>query len=675
MRARLFTEENRKWWTLGAVAFGLFMIMLDNTIVNVALPTIARDLQIGISELEWVVNGYALTFAVIMLTGGKLADMLGRRRIFIAGLAIFTLSSLACGLASGPEMLIGARIAQGVGAAFMNPATLSIITATFPPRQRGMAIGIWAGTAGMALAIGPLLGGVITQKIDWSWIFFVNVPVGILAIVVARLAIRESRDTSAEQRLDLPGLLASGIGLFALTYGLIEANTYGWTSTRILALFAVAVVALFVFVLLELHQRIPMLDLSLFKNPTFAGANITMLLVALAMFGVFFFVSLYMQNILGYSAIQTGATFLPMTILIVLLAPVAGKLTDRIGGRWLMGGGMILLGISLLIFSQLDRGSSFWDIFPGLIVGGIGMAITMTPTTSVAMGSVPVDKAGVGSAVLNSMRQVGGSLGIAILGAIVAASLKCARDRSARARPVRAGLPACPPRGGRHRVRGCDSGHRHRAAPPTDGSRGAGRRLMGRTRLPAEERRASLLACACGVFSGGSYRGSTTAEIAREAGVTEPVLYRHFESKRDLYLACIDETWRRIRGLWDEVVAAEPDSAAWVSAMGQAYLAATEQKMAIGNLWLQALSEASDDQVIRDHMRAHLREVHDYVSDVIRRSQAAGGVLSDRDADAEAWIFVSLGLLLVTSDRLGGFLEAETPGVFASRRRWLTGSA
>jgi len=386
VRARLFTEENRKWWTLGAVAFGLFMIMLDNTIVNVALPTIARDLRIGISELEWVVNGYALTFAVIMLTGGKLADMLGRRRIFIAGLAIFTLSSLACGLATGPEMLIGARIVQGVGAALMNPATLSIITATFPPRQRGMAIGIWAGTAGMALAIGPLLGGVITQKIDWSWIFFVNVPVGILAIVVARLAIGESRDTSAEQRLDLPGLLASGIGLFALTYGLIEANTYGWTSTRILALFAVAV-------------------------------------VALAMFGVFFFVSLYMQNILGYSAIQTGATFLPMTILIVLLAPVAGKLTDRVGGRWLMGGGMILLGISLLIFSQLDRGSSFWDIFPGLIVGGVGMAITMTPTTSVAMGSVPVDKAGVGSAVLNSMRQVGGSLGIAILGAIVAASL------------------------------------------------------------------------------------------------------------------------------------------------------------------------------------------------------------------------------------------------------------
>ena len=423
MKARLFTEENKKWWTLGAVAFGLFMMMLDNTIVNVALPAIARDLEIGISELEWVVNGYALTFAVIMLTGGKLADMLGRRRIFIVGLAVFTLASLTCGLATSPHMLIGARIVQGVGAALMNPATLSIITATFPPRQRGMAIGIWAGTAGMALAIGPLLGGIITQKIDWSWIFFVNVPVGILAIIVARLAIRESRDTSAEQRLDLPGLATSAIGLFALTYGLIEANTYGWTSTRILALFTVAVVALVAFVLLEMRQRIPMLDLSLFKNPTFAGANITMLLVALAMFGVFFFVSLYMQNILGYSATQAGATFLPMTILIVLLAPVAGKLTDRIGGRWLIGAGMTFVGISLVLFSQLDRSSSFWDIFPGLIIGGIGMALTMTPTTSVVMGSVPVDKAGVGSAVLNSMRQVGGSLGIAIMGAIVAASL------------------------------------------------------------------------------------------------------------------------------------------------------------------------------------------------------------------------------------------------------------
>src|SRR5438132_5578942 len=314
MRARIFAAENRKWWTLGAVAFGLFMIMLDNTIVNVALPSIQRDLGIGISELEWVVNGYALTFAVLMLTGGKLADLLGRRRIFIAGLLIFTASSLACGLAGSAGVLIGARVVQGVGSALMNPATLSIITATFPPRQRGMAIGAWAGGSAMALAIGPLVGGIITEQANWSWVFFINVPVGVLGIIVARLVITESRDESEEQRLDIPGLLVSGGALFALTYALIEANKHGWTSGLILSLFAAAAVGLVAFVVLELRQRAPMLDLSLFKNATFAGANAVMLLVGLAMFGVFLYVSLYVQNILGYSPIQAGATFLPMTI-------------------------------------------------------------------------------------------------------------------------------------------------------------------------------------------------------------------------------------------------------------------------------------------------------------------------------------------------------------------------
>ena len=421
MRARIFAEENRKWWTLGAVAFGLFMIMLDNTIVNVALPSIQRDLGIGISELEWVVNGYALTFAVLMLTGGKLADLLGRRLIFIFGLAIFTGASLACGLAPTAGFLIGARVVQGVGAALMNPSTLSIITATFPPRQRGMAIGIWAGVSALALAIGPLLGGVITQHISWSWIFFINVPVGVLGIVVARFVIEESRDTSAEQRLDLPGLLTSAIALFALTYALIEANSYGWTSARILALFAVAAVGLAAFVALELRQRVPMLDLSLFRNSTFAGANTVMLLVALAMFGVFFYVSLYMQNVLRYSPTQAGATFLPMTLCIVFLAPIAGRITDRLGARWLIGAGMTLVAGSLVIFAQLDQHSTFWNIFPGLLIGGAGMAMSMAPTTATAMQAVAVDKAGVGSAVLNSMRQVGGSLGIAVMGAIVAA--------------------------------------------------------------------------------------------------------------------------------------------------------------------------------------------------------------------------------------------------------------
>jgi len=423
LRARIFAEENRKWWTLGAVAFGLFMIMLDNTVVFVALSSIQSDLHISQSELEWVVSGYALTFAVLMLTGGKLADMYGRRRIFIVGLAIFTASSLACGLATGAGFLIGARVVQGVGAALMNPATLSIIVATFPPRQRGTAIGIWVGVSAMALAIGPLIGGILTEQINWSWIFFINVPVGIVGIIVSRLFITESRDESEEQRLDLPGLLSSAIGLFGLTYALIEGNNYGWGSARILGSLAVAAVALVTFVVLEHRQRVPMLDLSLFKNSTFAGANVTMLLVALAMFGVFFFNSLYLGQVLGYSPIQTGAAFLPLTVLIVFVAPLAGRFSDKIGSRWLMGAGLVLLSGSLLSFSTLGVDSSFWDIVPGLVLGGFGMSLAMTPTTAAAMGSVPVDKAGVGSAVLNSMRQVGGSLGIALMGAIVAASV------------------------------------------------------------------------------------------------------------------------------------------------------------------------------------------------------------------------------------------------------------
>src|SRR6184192_1602964 len=222
MKARIFAEENRKWWTLGAVAFGLFMIMLDNTVVNVALPSIERDLNMSIDSLEWIVTAYALTFAAVMITGGKLADLYGRRKIFVLGLAVFTLSSLACGLAPSAGFLIGARAVQGVGAALMNPATLSIITATFPPRQRGTAIGIWAGVSALALAIGPLAGGLIAEKISWSWIFFINIPVGVAGVIAARLFIDETKDTSREQRLDLPGLLSSGIGLFALTFGLIE---------------------------------------------------------------------------------------------------------------------------------------------------------------------------------------------------------------------------------------------------------------------------------------------------------------------------------------------------------------------------------------------------------------------------------------------------------------------
>ena len=419
MRARIFADENRKWWTLGAVAFGLFMIMLDNTIVNVALPAIEHSLHMSISSLEWIVTAYALTFAALLITGGKLGDMYGRRKMFVAGLAVFTLASLACGLAPSAGFLIGARAVQGVGAALMNPATLSIITATFPPKERGQAIGIWAGVSALALAIGPLLGGLIVDNINWHWIFYVNVPVGVVGIVVSYFFITESRDTSHEQSIDLPGLATSGGSLLALSYALIEGNKHGWTSPEILGLFAGAAVLLAAFILLEMRQRLPMLDLSLFKIGSFVGANLVAMLVSLGMFGVFFFISLYVQNVLGYSPTKAGAIFLPMTILIILVAPIAGKLSDRIGSRWLMGAGMTIVGVSLLLYQRIGLHTGFWSLLPQLMLGGLGMALTMSPMTSAAMGSVPVDKAGVGSGVLNSFRQMGGSLGIALMGAIL----------------------------------------------------------------------------------------------------------------------------------------------------------------------------------------------------------------------------------------------------------------
>ena len=515
---RFVSESNRKWWTLGAVAFGLFMIMLDNTIVTVALPTIKRDLRLGISELEWIITAYTLTFAAFILIGGKLADLLGRRLMFNVGLGIFTISSLVCGLAGNVNLLIGARAVQGVGAAIMIPSTLSIVAAAFPPRQRGTAIGVWAGTAGMALAIGPLLGGILTQQLSWHWIFFVNIPVGALAIVVSRIVIPESRDTSQRQSLDLPGLLASGASLFALTYALIEGDSKGWTSPLIVGLFLLAGVAMIAFIALELngrlgvssvlatavggfsltwaliegggqgrfslnlgktrlfdvglgwsssfivgllalagvvflvvaaielfrlegvrrlpvvrrltrsgahaasprHERVPMLELSLFRIGNFVGSILVALLVSLAMFGVFFFMSLYIQNILGYSPTRAGASFLPMTVLVILVAPFAGRFSDRIGSRWLMATGMALVAISLYLFSRVGLHTTYPELLPAMIIGGIGMPMAMAPTTAAAMATVPVDKAGVGAGVLNSFRQVGGSLGIALLGAVMA---------------------------------------------------------------------------------------------------------------------------------------------------------------------------------------------------------------------------------------------------------------
>ena len=416
-------ESGRRWWSLAVLSLALFMIYVDLTVVNVALPAIQAELEIGLSQLQWTVNAYALAFAVLLLSAGKLADFLGRRRIFMLGLVVFTASSLVCAVATSGGMLIAARAAQGVGAALILPSTLSIISATFHPRERATAIGIWVGVSSIGLALGPLVGGALIETISWHWIFFVNVPIGVAGLVAARLLVPESGDDSAERALDLPGLALSALTLFALTFALLEANRYGWGSTPIVLCLAAAATGLAAFVAVELRSPHPMLDLSLFRNGTFSGANAVSLLSFFALFGVFFFVSIYLQNVLGYGALRTGVTLLPFTVLLALSVPLAGRLTDLVGPRWPMAAGMAVLGVSLLLESRLRLDSTFADLLPGLVLGGIGVGMTLAPASAAVLASVPDEKAGVASGVVTTFRQTGGVLGVAIMGALFVAQI------------------------------------------------------------------------------------------------------------------------------------------------------------------------------------------------------------------------------------------------------------
>jgi EmrB/QacA subfamily drug resistance transporter len=415
------SAASRKWWTLAAVTIPMFMIMLDNTIVTVALPAIQRGIGATLSELEWVVSAYSLTFAVLLLTGGKLADFAGRRRIFVAGLGIFTLASLWCGLATNGGELIAARAVQGSGGALMLPATIAIISQTFAPEERGMAYGIWSGVSAAALAIGPLVGGILVDVAHWSWIFYINVPIGVAGIVGAFLVIAESRDTTADQRLDLGGLVTSAGAMFLLVFALIEANRRGWSSTLIVSCFVGAALLLVGFVAVEMRSRAPMLDLSLFADRAFDAANSVGLLVMCALFGFIFFISIYLQEIRGYSPIKTGSIFLVSTVGIMFGAPFGGKLADRIGGRVPIAVGMLAFGGTLAIISRLlTTDVAIWKLFPLMFVGGMGFGLVMAPVTTTVVGAVPPDKSGVASGLMQSMRQLGGALGVAISGAIIA---------------------------------------------------------------------------------------------------------------------------------------------------------------------------------------------------------------------------------------------------------------
>jgi EmrB/QacA subfamily drug resistance transporter len=418
-RGHLITDENSRWWTLGAMCFALFMIMLDNTVVNVALPSIQRDLHASLQALEWTMNAYTLTFAVLMVTGGRFGDIFGRRKMFLLGVAVFGGSSLAIGLAPTDAVLLAFRAVQGVGAAFMMPATLSIITQAFPAEQRGTAIGTWAGVSAVALAVGPILGGFLTQDVGWRAIFYINPPIAVGAVAVTMFAARESRDETVGRSVDFAGIATLTAGLTALVLALIESNSWHWGSARIVGLFVVAVIALAVFVVIELRAPAPMLDFSFFRSRTSAGANAVAFLVTFAMFAMFFFMTLYMQNVLGYSPLQTGVRFLPATLAIIVMGPVAGRLTDRVGPRPLMALGLVIIGAALLIQSRLTIHTGYGLLLPGFILMGVGIGLVTSPMSTAAMNAVDHTKSGAASGVISMSRMVGGSVGLALMGGLV----------------------------------------------------------------------------------------------------------------------------------------------------------------------------------------------------------------------------------------------------------------
>ncbi|GAA0980801.1 DHA2 family efflux MFS transporter permease subunit [Acrocarpospora macrocephala] len=409
-----------RWLALTAVALATFMTYLDNNVVNVALPTIQRELGLSISGLEWIVSAYILVFAGLLLVGGRLADVFGLRAVFFAGLGIFTVASVAAGLANGQEILIGARALQGIGAALVTPASLALLPRLFPdPRERATAVGIWSAVGALALAIGPLTGGLLSENVDWGWIFLINVPIGLVTAVLAAMHIRiEPTARATATRLDLPGLAASTVALFALTFGLIEGESQGWSSAPILGAFALAVLAFAGFLVIESRSRQPMIDLSLFRERVFSGGLLSMGLWAFGVFGIYFFTAIYLQSALGFTPTQAGAGFVPMALLMAVLATMSPRIAERFGTARVVAFGLALMAVAIGAISNVGAGSDYLDLLPWFLLYGAGAGL-LVPLTNVILGAMPAGRAGVASGVLNVSREVFGLLGITILGAIL----------------------------------------------------------------------------------------------------------------------------------------------------------------------------------------------------------------------------------------------------------------
>ena len=407
----------RKWWTLIVVCVASFMLLLDITIVNVALPAIERSLKANFSDLQWVVDAYALALATCVLTGGALADLYGRKRLFLIGVVLFTIASTACGAANDPLFLIVARGVQGLGGALMFATALALLSQEFHGRERGTAFGLWGATIGAAVAVGPLAGGMLTSWLSWRWIFLVNIPIGVAAVLLGSTQLHESKDPD-HARIDPPGLVTLTGGLLCLILGLIEGSKQGWTSGVIVALFVAAAVLLALFVATQATERVTMIDLSLFGRPAFVGAQITAFAISSTLFAMFLYITLYLQNILGLSALQTGVRFLPLSLLAFLVAPLAGRLSSRLPIRALLGTGLALCAIAMWLMSLVTVHSSWLVLLPGFVVGGVGIGLVNAPLATTAVSTVRVERAGMASGINNTFRQVGIATGIAALGAI-----------------------------------------------------------------------------------------------------------------------------------------------------------------------------------------------------------------------------------------------------------------
>jgi EmrB/QacA subfamily drug resistance transporter len=384
---------HRKWWTLILVCVATFMLLLDVTIVNVALPSIQRSLHADFHDLQWVVDAYALTLAALLLTAGSLADLFGRKRLFMTGLALFTLASLLCGLAGRPVVLNVSRALQGIGGAMMFATSLALLAQEFHGRERGTAYGVWGATIAGAAAVGPLVGGALTDGLGWEYIFFINIPIGIAAIGLSTVRLGESSDPEAT-RVDWAGLVTFSAGLFLLVLALIRGNDKGWGSTQIVLELAGAVVLLALFVVVEYRQSRPMFDLTLFRKPTFGSASIGAFAISATLISLFLYITLYIQNVIGLSPFQTGLRFLPLTVTAFVAAPIAGRLANRISPRYFLGLGLALTGVGLLLMHGVSAGSDWTELLPGFIVAGAGIG-TINPTLAqLAVGGVAPARGG-----------------------------------------------------------------------------------------------------------------------------------------------------------------------------------------------------------------------------------------------------------------------------------------